>query len=95
MSDTTSPPLWAIVANTFAIVVSVSVLVYLFVFIPSSCAEMMQASGGTTTCGLEPGAYAFGAAFVVIVLWAGFNLFGMLFPTRKGSCRICSLISKK
>ena len=95
MSDATVPPLWAVVANTFAIIVSISLLAYLFVVIPSSCAMVMQASGGKTTCGIEPGAYVIGAALVVIVLWAGFYLFGMLFPTKKGSCRICSLISKR
>jgi hypothetical protein len=31
----------------------------------------------------------------MILLYAGFNLFSMLFPTKKESCRICSLLIKR
>jgi hypothetical protein len=80
---------------TFAIVVSISMFAYLFVFIPSACAGVIQASGGKITCGIEPGAYIFGAALVVIVAYSKIKLLKMLFPARMDSCRICSLISKR
>ena len=95
MSDNSLPPFWVVKANTLVIVISVSVLFLLFVIIPSGCANIIEATGGKTQCYLESGAYLFGAAFVVILLYAGFNLFRMLFPIRKESCRICSLISKR
>jgi hypothetical protein len=84
-----------IMGNTLVFVMSISVLFFHFVIIPSGCANMIEAAAGKTSCNLEPGAYLFGAVFVVISLYAGFNLFRMLFPVKKESCRICSLISKR
>jgi len=31
----------------------------------------------------------------VLLVYAGFGLFQMLFPVRQASCRVCSLLSKK
>jgi hypothetical protein len=84
-----------VIGNTLVMVISLSVLFYLFVIIPSGCASIIEATAGKTSCSLEPGAYLSGAVFVVILLCAGFNLFQMLFPARKESCRICSLLSKR
>jgi hypothetical protein len=95
MPDTTPPPFWAILGNTLVIVMSIAVLFFLFVIIPSDCAGISEATGGNTSCNLEPGAYLFGAVFVVILSYAGFNLFRMLFPARQASCRVCSLLSKR
>jgi len=95
MPDTALPSLWVIMANTVVIVLSIAVLFLLFVIIPSDCASMSEATGGKTSCGLQPGAYLFGAVFVVLLVYAGFNLFRMLFPVKKESCRVCSLLSKK
>jgi hypothetical protein len=95
MPDTPLPSLWVIIGHTLAMVISLSVLFFLFVIIPSGCVSINEATAGKTSCGLEPGAYLFGAVFVVIVVYAGFNLFRMLFPVKKESCRICSLLSKR
>ena len=95
MSDTTPLSFWMILEHTIMIVISLSVLFLLFVIIPFNCANIVDAAHGETTCHLEPAAYLFGAVFVVILLYAGFNLFSMLFPNRKVSCRICSLLSKR
>jgi len=95
MSDNALPSFWVIMGYTFAIVVSISMFAYLFVFIPSACAGVMQTSGGKITCGIEPGAYVFVAAFVVIIAYSKIKLLKMLFPAILESCPICSLISKR
>jgi len=95
MPENALPPLWLILGNTLVIVMSIAVLIFLFVIIPTDCAGISEATGGKTSCGLEPGAYLFGAVFVVLLVYAGFNLFRMLFPVKKDSCRFCSLLSKK
>jgi hypothetical protein len=95
MSDNALPSFWIVMGYTFAIVVSISMFAYLFVFIPSACAGVMQTSGGKITCGIEPGAYLFGAAFVVILAYSTIKLLKMLFPEILESCPICSLISKR
>jgi len=40
----------------------------------------------------SPGAYLSGAIFVVLLVYAGFNLFRMLFPVKQASGRVCSLL---
>jgi uncharacterized BrkB/YihY/UPF0761 family membrane protein len=95
MPDTAPLSFWMVLEHTIMIVVSLSVLFLLFVIIPSNCAGIVEAAHGGTTCHLEPAAYLFGAVFVVILLYAGFILFSMLFPNKKVSCRICSLLSKR
>jgi hypothetical protein len=95
MSDNALPSFWVIMGDTLVIVMSISVLFLLFVIIPSGCAGIIEATAGKAICRLESGAYLFGAVFVMIVFYAGFNLFSMLFPTKKESCRICSLLIKR
>jgi hypothetical protein len=95
MSDDALPSFWVILGTTLVMVISIAVLFFLFVIIPSGCAGITEATGGKTSCGLEPGSYLFGGVFVVLLLYAGFNLFRMLFPVKKESCRICSLLSKR
>jgi hypothetical protein len=95
MSEYALPPFWIVMGHTFAIVLSISMFAYLFVFIPSACAEAMQASGGRISCGIQPGAYLFGAAFVLIVAYSKITLLKMLFPAMLESCRLCSLIAKR
>lgn len=48
MLDNTVPSFWVVMANTLVLILSISLLAYLFVFIPSACAEVMQVSGGKT-----------------------------------------------
>ena len=95
MPDHALPPLWMVIGNTLVMVMSMAVLFFLFVIIPSGCANISEATAGKTSCGPGPGAYLSGAVFVVLLFYAGFNLCRMLFPARKESCRICSLISKR
>jgi hypothetical protein len=95
MPENALPSFWIIMGHTFAIVVSISMFAYLFVFIPAACAEAMQASGGKITCGIQPGAYLFGAAFLLIIAYSMIRLLKMLFPAMLESCRICSLIAKR
>jgi len=63
-------------------VISLSMIAYLFLYIAPSCAELAVTSGGTASCRMEPGAYLSGAAFVAIVLYAGYHLSRILFPAR-------------
>jgi hypothetical protein len=95
MPENAIPSFWIVMGHMFAIVVSVSMLAYLFVVIPSACAEVMQTSGGKITCGIQPGAYLFGAAFLLIIAYSKIRLLNMLFPAMLESCRICSLIAKR
>ena len=95
MSDPALPSFWSVIANTFVIIVNAALLVYLFVIVPSACAEALRTSRGMTSCGLEPGAYVFGAVFVLLALYAGYDLFAVLFPEKKASCPVCNILSKK
>jgi hypothetical protein len=95
MPDTALPPFWVIMTYTAVIVLSIAVLFFLFFIITSDCAGISEAIGGKTSCSLGPGAYLSGAIFVVLLVYAGFSLFQMLFPVRQASCRVCSLLSKK
>jgi len=47
------------------------------------------------TCSEKPLAYAFLVAFILIIGYASFGLFKMLFPARAELCKICSLIYRK
>jgi hypothetical protein len=95
MPDTALPPFWVIMTYTAVIVLSIAVLLFLFVAIPSGCASIIEATPGKIQCHLGAGAYLSGAIFVVLLVYAGFSLFRMLFPARQASCRVCSLLSKK
>ena len=63
-------------------VISLSMIAYLFLYIAPSCAGLAVTSGGIASCRMEPGAYVFGAAFVAIVLYAGYHMSRILFPAR-------------
>jgi len=65
-------------------VISLAMLAYLGLYIAPACAELAATSGGTVRCELEPGVYVFGAAFVVIALYAGYRMCRILFPARTG-----------
>lgn len=66
------------------IIISLSMLACLGLYIAPACAELAATSGGTARCELETGAYIFGAAFVVITLYAGYRMCRILFPARSG-----------
>ena len=83
MSDTGSPPLWGVLAYLVNIIVSVAMIWYLIIFI-FSC----------STCTAEPMTFVFFVAFLAIILFSAFRLFGMLFPERKKSCPAGSLITR-
>ena len=95
MPDTALPPFWVIMTYTAVMVLSIAVLFFLFYIITSGCAGISEAIGRKTSCSPGPGAYLSGAIFVVLLVYAGFGLFRMLFPVRQASCRVCSLLSKK
>jgi hypothetical protein len=47
------------------------------------------------SCTEKPLAYTFIPAFILIIAYASFGLFRMLFPAKAESCRICNLIARK
>ena len=66
------------------LVISLAMLAYLGLYIAPACAELAVTSGGTVRCEMETGAYVFGAAFVMIALYAGYRMCRILFPARSG-----------
>jgi hypothetical protein len=60
----------ASVALTAVVAVNIYIVWYLLVGIPSGCADLASRSNGTTTCGLEPGAYIIAGISVVIIVLA-------------------------
>jgi hypothetical protein len=95
MPDTALPPFWVIMTCTAVMVMSIAVLFFLFFIITSDCAGTSAAACGKTPYSPGPGAYLSGAIFVVLLVYAGFSLFRILFSVRQASCRVCSLLSKK
>jgi hypothetical protein len=95
MPDTALPPFRVVMVYTAVMVLSIAVLFFLFVVITAGCAGTSAAACGKTSYRPGPGAYLSGAIFVVLLVYAGFGLFRMLFPARQASCRVCSLLSKK
>jgi len=84
MSDTSSPPSGKTMAYLFCIVLSIAMIWYLLLSI-FSC----------ETCAAKPLAYAFILAFILIIAYAGFSLFNMLFPAKAESCPVCALMNRK
>jgi hypothetical protein len=57
------------------IIVACAVMIgYLLVYIPSECRKLAMSSGGSATCGLEPGAYIIAAILGIIAIVAAFML---------------------
>jgi hypothetical protein len=50
--------------------VNAYIIYFLLVAIPADCARLMKESGGTMSCGIEPGAYVISAVCLVILLVA-------------------------
>ncbi len=71
MPDNSSPPFGKTIAYIFCIVLSTAMIWYLslVIFYCETCTE-------------KPLAYAFILAFVLIIAYAGFVLFKMLFPAK-------------
>ena len=84
MSDTSSPPPGKTMAYLVCVVLSIAMIWYLLLSI-FSC----------ETCAAKPLAYAFILAFILIIAYAGFGLFNMLFPAKAESCPICALMHRK
>lgn len=84
MSDTSSPPPGKTMAYLFCVVLSIAMIWYLVLLI-FSCG----------TCTAKPLAYLFILAFALIIVYAGFSLFNMLFPEKAESCPICALMYRK
>jgi hypothetical protein len=57
------------------IIVACAVMIgYLLLYIPYECRNLAITSGGTTTCGLEPGAYVIAGISGIIAIAAAFML---------------------
>jgi len=84
MSDTSSPPPGKTMAYLVCIVLSIAMIWYLVLPV-FSCG----------TCTAQPLAYAFILACTLIIVYAGFGLFRILFPEKAESCPICALIYRK
>jgi len=84
MFHNSSPPLGRTMAYLFCIVLSIAMIWYLLlgIFYCSTCTE-------------KPLAYAFIPAFILMIAYAGFGIFKILFPAKAESCPICTLISRK
>jgi hypothetical protein len=83
MSGTGSPLLWRVLAYLTNIIVSVAMIWYLINFFVSC-----------STCAAKPLTFAFFVAFCAIIVLSGLRLSEILFPERKRSCPVCSLISR-
>ena len=66
------------------LVISLSMLIFLVFIVMPDCANVAVTSGGTASCEMGSGTYLFGAAFVVIALYAGSKICRILFPARFG-----------
>jgi hypothetical protein len=95
MPDTALPPFQVIMVYTAVLVLSIAVLLFLVVIIASGSAGTCEAGCGSTSYTPGPGAYLSGAVFLVLLVYAGFSLFTMLFSAKQASCRVCSLLTKK
>jgi uncharacterized membrane protein YesL len=84
MSDNSSPIFREMMASVFCITVSIAMIWYI---LPTIIYY-------DTRIG-KPLAYAFTLGFILIIVYAGFGLFKMLFHARAESCPICSLISRE
>jgi hypothetical protein len=71
-----------VIACTLCLVISLSMLVFLVFIVTPDCANLAVKSGGNASCEMGSGAYLFGAAFVIIALYAGYMLSRILFPAR-------------
>ena len=74
MSDTGAPPLWAVLGSLGNIILSVGMMWYLLLFLPSC-----------STCPARPFVIVFMVAFGVIIALSAFELFRLLFSERKKS----------
>ena len=84
MSDTSSPPFDKTMAYLFCVVLSIA-MIWLLLLPVFSCG----------TCAAKPLAYLLILAFTLIIAYAGFSLFTMLFPAKAESCPICALLCRK
>jgi len=84
MSDTSSPPPGKTMAYLLCVVLSIAMIWYLVLSV-FSC----------ETCAAKPWAYLFILAFILIIAYAGFGLFNMLFPEKAESCPVCALLYRK
>ena len=57
----------ASLALTAVIAVNIYIVWYLLVAIPSGCGDLAARSGGSETCGIEPGAYIVSGISVAII----------------------------
>jgi len=71
-------------AYLFCVVLSIAMIWYLVLSV-FSC----------ETCAAKPWAYLFILAFILIIAYAGFGLFNMLFPEKAESCPVCALLYRK
>ena len=84
MSDTSYPPFGKTMAYLFCIVLSIA-MIWLLLLPVFSC----------ETCAAKPLAYLFILGFILIIAYAGFSLFNILFPAKAESCPVCALLYRK
>jgi len=84
MSDADAPPLWAVLGSLGNIILSVGMMWYIIIYL-SSC----------VTCQARPLVYVFFfIAFGAIIVLSGFELLRILFPERRKSSPVSSLVTK-
>jgi hypothetical protein len=69
------PRSWEVFAYALTFIVAVAMLAYLVLVVPVLCGRVIVESNGEYACDIWTGWYIFTGAFVIIAVYAGYNLY--------------------